>query len=177
MIFLKALIAADRHHSVMIQPVSRLFPALLAFDSDLIRKYDGFGPRYTSYPTADRFVEAFDAAAYESWLARRNVGWPARPLVTVHPHAILQHDLLLLRCNKIVTRGQVERREYLKYLNERSRCRSTLGEDSASRSMHWGGGTPNFFCVEEMAQLMQRCAVISTSPRRASIRSRSTRAA
>jgi sulfane dehydrogenase subunit SoxC len=29
----------------------------------------------------DRFVESFDAAAYESWLARRNVGLVRRPLV------------------------------------------------------------------------------------------------
>jgi len=36
--------------------------APLAFDPGLIRKYDGFGPRYTSYPTADRFHEGFGAA-------------------------------------------------------------------------------------------------------------------
>jgi oxygen-independent coproporphyrinogen-3 oxidase len=29
------------------------------FSEDLIRRYDVSGPRYTSYPTADRFVEAF----------------------------------------------------------------------------------------------------------------------
>ena len=26
---------------------------------DLLRRFDVSGPRYTSYPTADRFVEAF----------------------------------------------------------------------------------------------------------------------
>jgi oxygen-independent coproporphyrinogen-3 oxidase len=36
------------------------FPRL-SFDPDLVRKYDGLGPRYTSYPTADRFTEAFTA--------------------------------------------------------------------------------------------------------------------
>ena len=29
------------------------------------------GPRYTSYPTADRFCEAFDAQAYAATLAAR----------------------------------------------------------------------------------------------------------
>ncbi len=44
----------------------------LVIDPVLIRKYDVSGPRYTSYPTADRFVEAFDAAAYRRRLRNRN---------------------------------------------------------------------------------------------------------
>jgi hypothetical protein len=30
--------------------------APVSFDPEPIRKYDGLGPRYTSYPTADRFT-------------------------------------------------------------------------------------------------------------------------
>ena len=44
------------------------------FDADLIRSYDRPGPRYTSYPTADRFVEGFDAAAYRRQLEHRALG-------------------------------------------------------------------------------------------------------
>ena len=33
----------------------------LIVDLELIRRLDKNGPRYTSYPTADRFVEAFNA--------------------------------------------------------------------------------------------------------------------
>ena len=36
---------------------------------DLLRKYDVPGPRYTSYPTADRFVEAFGPSDYVQALA------------------------------------------------------------------------------------------------------------
>ena len=43
----------------------------LVIDPALIRKYDRAGPRYTSYPTADRFVEAFDTDAYAQWLGTR----------------------------------------------------------------------------------------------------------
>ena len=46
----------------------------LIFDPQLIRRFDVNGPRYTSYPTADRFVEAFDADAYRLWLGKRTVG-------------------------------------------------------------------------------------------------------
>jgi len=46
----------------------------LVIDPVLIRKYDLAGPRYTSYPTADRFIEAFGEAEYRSWLGKRNIG-------------------------------------------------------------------------------------------------------
>ena len=47
--------------------ISLLTPATL-------QKYDISGPRYTSYPTADRFVEAFTGEAYQQTLAQRRVG-------------------------------------------------------------------------------------------------------
>ena len=36
----------------------------VCFDIDLIRRYDGRGPRYTSYPTALQFDAAFTADDY-----------------------------------------------------------------------------------------------------------------
>ncbi len=52
----------------------------LIFDPQVIRRFDINGPRYTSYPTADRFVEAFDADASYLWLGRRTVGGIGKPL-------------------------------------------------------------------------------------------------
>ena len=46
-------------------------PDDLIIDANLIRQFDRAGPRYTSYPTADRFVEAFDADAYHRALEGR----------------------------------------------------------------------------------------------------------
>ena len=48
----------------------------VAFDATLVRKYDGFGPRYTSYPTADRFHDQFTAADYVTALTSRVAGAP-----------------------------------------------------------------------------------------------------
>ena len=57
----------------------------LEVDLDLIRRLDRKGPRYTSYPTADRFVEAFNADAYCIWAGKRNTGPVCRPLsIYVH---------------------------------------------------------------------------------------------
>jgi len=51
-------------------------PWSVSFDADLIRKYDGFGPRYTSYPTADRFHDQFTAAHYVDALVSHAAGDP-----------------------------------------------------------------------------------------------------
>ena len=41
---------------------------------ELLRRFDVAGPRYTSYPTADRFVEAFTAEDYTLALSQRRSG-------------------------------------------------------------------------------------------------------
>ena len=53
--------------------------------ADLIRRFDVSGPRYTSYPTADRFVEDFGSADLKYWLSQRNIGASRQPLsIYVH---------------------------------------------------------------------------------------------
>jgi oxygen-independent coproporphyrinogen-3 oxidase len=42
--------------------------------AELLARLDGPGPRYTSYPTADRFVDAFGPADYERALQSRVQG-------------------------------------------------------------------------------------------------------
>src|ERR1700745_2661755 len=79
-------------------------PARLVGDPALIRKYGGSGPRYTSYPTADRFVEAFDAAAYRHWLQTRHIGGFASPLVLSVPLPFCGTICYYCGCNKIVTK-------------------------------------------------------------------------
>src|SRR3954468_17663819 len=77
-------------------------------DVDLIRRFQQFGPRYTSYPTADRFAEAFTAQAYESWLARRNVGGISRAL-SLYVHLPFCNSLCFYcGCNKIITRDRAK---------------------------------------------------------------------
>ncbi|HAL44002.1 MAG TPA: hypothetical protein DCO84_03800, partial [Methylophilaceae bacterium] len=39
----------------------------------LLQKFDISGPRYTSYPTADRFVEAFTESNYKEALEQRRL--------------------------------------------------------------------------------------------------------
>jgi oxygen-independent coproporphyrinogen-3 oxidase len=141
----------------MLHTVNSAVPLMPAveIDLDLIRRFDQHGPRYTSYPTADRFVESFDGAAYESWLARRNVGAITRPLELYIHMPFCSTLCFYCGCNKIITRDKSKGVEYLKYLNEEIALQANgLGDDTRVAHMHWGGGTPNFFSIPQVHELM-----------------------
>jgi oxygen-independent coproporphyrinogen-3 oxidase len=126
----------------------------LVIDSDLIRKYGGSGPRYTSYPTADRFVEAFDAEAYRHWLQNRNIGGFVRPLGLYVHLPFCGTVCYYCACNKIITKDHGRSAKYLKYLEREARLvAECLGEDRSIGQMHWGGGTPTFLNDAELADL------------------------
>jgi len=77
----------------------------IEFDAGLVRRFDRSGPRYTSYPTADRFAVAFDAAAYAAWTGRRSIGGAERALA-LYVHLPFCRDVCYYcACNKIVTRN------------------------------------------------------------------------
>lgn len=129
--------------------------APLVIDAALLRKYGGNGPRYTSYPTADRFVEAFDARAYRHWLGNRSIGGVARPL-GLYVHVPFCDTLCFYcACNKIATRDHGKARKYVQYVaREAGLVSAALGADRRISRMHWGGGTPTFLGEEESARLM-----------------------
>jgi oxygen-independent coproporphyrinogen-3 oxidase len=128
----------------------------LVIDPVLIRKHDVGGPRYTSYPTADRFVEAFGEAELKQWLARRNIGGISLPL-SVYVHLPFCDTLCYYcGCNKVVTRDHGRSAKYIKYLEkEMALLGALLGADRNVSQMHWGGGTPTFLAREEMASLVE----------------------
>jgi oxygen-independent coproporphyrinogen-3 oxidase len=127
----------------------------LVIDPVLIRKYDAGGPRYTSYPTADRFIEAVGAAELKGWLSRRNIGGISQPL-SVYVHLPFCGTLCYYcGCNKVVTRDRSASAKYIDYLGmELALLGGALGAPQPIAQMHWGGGTPTFLQDAEMARLM-----------------------
>jgi len=127
----------------------------LVIDPVLIRNYDVSGPRYTSYPTADRFVEAFGEAECRHWIGRRNIGGIKQPL-SVYTHLPFCDTICYYcGCNKVVTRDHGRSAKYIKYLGrELALLSQSLGTDRAISQMHWGGGTPTFLSHGEMRELM-----------------------
>ena len=128
----------------------------LRFDPDLIRKYDGSGPRYTSYPTADRFDAAFSAAHYVEALATRSQATPGQPL-TLYVHLPFCNTICYYcACNKIITANHGRAAKYVRYLGHEIDIVSSLVEgDRSVQQLHWGGGTPTFLAHDEMASLMR----------------------
>jgi oxygen-independent coproporphyrinogen-3 oxidase len=123
-------------------------------DLDLIRRLEGNGPRYTSYPTADRFVEAFGPEAYRSWAAKRNIGGIRREL-SIYVHLPFCSTICFYcACNKIVTRDKTKGAKYLEYLAREIALQGPLfSDDPLVRQMHWGGGTPTFYSMEQLGGL------------------------
>ena len=128
----------------------------LVVDPELIRKYGGNGPRYTSYPTADRFIEAFDAAAYGYWLANRDIGGFKRPL-GLYVHVPFCDTLCFYcACNKIAARDRAKGTRYVDYLlKEVALVSESLQGGRRVTKMHWGGGTPTFLADEDAGRLVE----------------------
>jgi oxygen-independent coproporphyrinogen-3 oxidase len=128
----------------------------LVIDPVLIRKYDVSGPRYTSYPTADRFVEAFGETQLRQWLARRNIGGISQPLSLYVHLPFCENVCYYCACNKVVTRERARSAKYVRHLEQELALAGALAGDSRTLSeLHWGGGTPTFLAREEMSALMR----------------------
>ncbi|MGB7541438.1 MAG: oxygen-independent coproporphyrinogen III oxidase, partial [Burkholderiales bacterium] len=111
---------------------------------------------YTSYPTADRFIEVFDAAAYRHWLQNRNVGGFRRAAGLYVHLPFCDTICYYCGCNKIITKDHGRSGKYLKYLGREIRLAAEhMKDDRAIGQMHWGGGTPTFLGEDELAELMR----------------------
>ncbi len=127
----------------------------LEVDLELIRRLDKNGPRYTSYPTADRFVEAFNAETYAQWVAKREVGGISRPL-SLYVHIPFCNTLCFYcACNKVVTKDFSKADQYVRYLIKEIEMQAALlGDERRVEQLHFGGGTPTFLSDDELRRVM-----------------------
>jgi oxygen-independent coproporphyrinogen-3 oxidase len=120
---------------------------------DLLRRFDVPGPRYTSYPTADRFVEAFGASEYVQALEQRSHGPAAAALpLSIYVHVPFCESLCYYcACNKIITKHKSKAADYLRYLAREIDLHTTvLGLSQPVSQLHLGGGTPTFLSDDEL---------------------------
>src|SRR5450830_250509 len=124
---------------------------------DLIRRFDVSGPRYTSYPTADRFVEAFSVEDYTQALKLRRAGGAAKTLpLSLYVHIPFCESLCYYcACNKIITKHHDRAAAYLKYLSKEIDLHvAHLGTGQNVSQLHLGGGSPTFLSDVELRELM-----------------------
>ncbi|GAM63878.1 coproporphyrinogen III oxidase [Vibrio ishigakensis] len=122
----------------------------IIWDQSMLDKYNYSGPRYTSYPTAVEFHEAFTV----SELDIAYMQYPERPL-SLYIHIPFCHKLCYYcGCNKVITRHQHKADEYLEVLQFEIRQRAALLGGRKVTQLHFGGGTPTFLTKEQISRLM-----------------------
>lgn len=133
--------------------IAKLAPEDL--DLSVLQRFDRAGPGYTSYPTVDRFVEAFGAEAYRTWAKKRNVGAVLRPL-SLSLHIPFSRSLCIYcSCRDVITRDEDRADRYLRALKTELELQGELFcDDFNVVQLHWGGGIPSFFSAAQMQELM-----------------------
>ena len=128
---------------------------LVRFNTDLIKRYDVAGPRYTSYPTAVQFMEGFDAEAYIRYTTGSNNELIPKPL-SLYVHLPFCHSLCYYcGCMKKVTRHEEQGARYLEMLLHEVEMQGKLFDhDREVVQLHFGGGTPTYHSDEQLRSLM-----------------------
>lgn len=122
----------------------------IVWDQEILNKYNYSGPRYTSYPTALEFHEAFTVADYDMACTQ----YPERPL-SLYVHIPFCHKLCYYcGCNKVITRHSHKADEYLDVIEHEIRQRASLLNGREVTQLHFGGGTPTFLSKTQVTRLM-----------------------
>ena len=125
----------------------------VCFDTDLIVRYGGRGPRYTSYPTALQFSDTVSADDYKRHAIASN---ESDVPLSLYVHIPFCHSLCYYcGCNKIVTHNQARVDRYLEMLYREIDMQAALFDRSRKiEQLHFGGGTPTYLDREQLADLM-----------------------
>jgi len=127
----------------------------VCFDVELIKRYDGRGPRYTSYPTALQFTEQLNEDGYRANAIESNgSGVP----LSLYDHIPFCHTLCYYcGCNKIVTHNQDRVKKYLVNLYREIDMQAELYDKTRKvEQLHFGGGTPTYLDEAQLRDLMQK---------------------
>ena len=124
------------------------------FDQDLVVRYGGRGPRYTSYPTALQFNDELTADVYRAKARESN---DSDVPLSLYVHIPFCHSLCYYcGCNKIVTRNEERVARYMEMLYREIEMQSELFDRGRLiEQLHFGGGTPTYLDKPQLAALME----------------------
>jgi oxygen-independent coproporphyrinogen-3 oxidase len=133
----------------------RLMSGTFQLDAQLIRRYGGEGPRYTSYPTAMQFHEALAPNAYDV-AVRDSAGAPSNQPLSAYVHIpFCISPCLYCACNKIITHKLDRIDSYVQRVLKEIALRA--GYFSRARpidQMHFGGGTPSYLPINSLIAIV-----------------------
>jgi oxygen-independent coproporphyrinogen-3 oxidase len=126
----------------------------LEYDTDLIKRYNKAGPRYTSYPTAVQFTDNYNRDTYKDFAEKSNKSDQALSLYFHIPFC--NTVCFYCGCNKVVTKDRSKAKPYLERLHKEIEMQAALfDKNRVVDQLHWGGGTPTFISHDEMSALME----------------------
>ena len=126
------------------------FAALAVFSADVLKRFDLNGPRYTSYPTADRFTATFRPDDYAHALESMKLR-PASLYVHVPFCRSLCH---YCACNKIISKSATVADDYLVTLAQETSLIFDAVPKLPFVQLAFGGGTPNFLTINQLRRLV-----------------------
>lgn len=129
----------------------RLMGETFLLTSDILQKYNTHGPRYTSYPTAPMWKDAFGPEAYREAVQTSQGDLP----LSLYVHLpFCESRCLFCGCNVVITRQKDQAEKYLTYLfQEMERVAAHMDTRRPVVQFHWGGGTPTYLSTEQMERL------------------------
>ena len=128
----------------------------VVFDKDLIRRYDTFGPRYTSYPTAVQFTTEFDLEDYLGGVKHSNEDPIPSPLSLYLHIPFCDTICYYCGCSKVITKDKSKAAHYINLLKQEIKLQGALfAKDRIVTQIHWGGGTPTFLSDKEIYEIIE----------------------
>ena len=119
----------------------------------LLEKYNVPVPRYTSYPPANYFSDAFNNKTYEEAIIASNNQQPGHISFYVHI-PFCKHLCHYCRCNSFAMTNEKKVNEYLKAVHtEIDKVTALLDNSRMIAQIHYGGGSPTSIPVECLREL------------------------
>ncbi len=124
----------------------------MALDFAKFTKYSKPGPRYTSYPTALEFNDAF---GYDEYVKKLETQDASRPLSLYFHLPFCKNACYFCGCNVVFTSKEDKMIRYMDYLKRELKILSKhLDMNREVIQMHFGGGTPTFFSAEQLDEII-----------------------
>jgi len=124
----------------------------LSVGEEFVTRYNRPGPRYTSYPTAPVWSDAYGPNDFEA--AMQTAETKSSP-VSLYMHLPFCESLCLFcACNVIIRKDKSVTPPYLSILKkEIDHIASRVSRDRQISQFHWGGGTPTYLSPEQIEDL------------------------
>jgi len=135
-------------------PSLREMQGELSVGEEFVTRYNRPGPRYTSYPTAPVWNEAYGPNDFEEAMQTAET---KRSPVSLYMHLPFCESLCLFcACNVIIRKDKSVTPPYLSVLKkEIDHIASRVSRDRQVAQFHWGGGTPTYLSPEQIQNLFE----------------------